>query len=805
MCHKRLRMIASCLVLLSAATFASALGIAGPDEQKVLGLALRGVYFVPNHGQWTDADVHFGLRSRGLNIAFRESALTMHLTRQTGSESRGRENALVRSLDAKFPDESGSLGSRADYEHLNLTVTFPGSNHVLPAGAKPQTAKFNYLVGGEGRGMASDVPSFGSVLYHNLYDGVDLHVTRSDEGVLKYEFHVAPGADYGQIRISYDGIESLCVDDSGDLRIATAFGTLTDRAPLVWQEIDGERTDVTARFEVRDERTYRIVVDGEVDVSRELVIDPDVEWMYYLGGSGQDYGNGVAVDSAGNALVTGETNSTDFAGRNNSYSGGQRDAFVLKVSPSGELLWMTYLGGSAGEFGQGIALDGAGNALVTGRTDSTDFTGRNNSHYGGTDAFVLKVSPSGKLLWMTYLGGSRWDYGEGIAVDSADNALVGGVTGSFDFAGRNNSHYGGFFDDAFALKVSPSGEVQWMTYLGGSRDDWGSDIAVDSSGNALLMGNTESVDFAGRNNSHHGGNEDAFALKVNPSGQVLWMTYLGGSDWDSGGGITVDSASNALVAGSTESTDFAGRNNSYYGGLDAFALKVSPSGQLLWMTYLGGSGWENGIDIAVEGAGNALVTGMTESADFAGRSNSFSGISDAFALKVSPAGQILWMAYLGGSGFDLGRGIAVDRGGNALVTGYTRSGDFAGRNNSRYGGETDAFIVKLRDSSTPRLTINATCPGGGSIQISWEGAMPGGQVAVIFARNTGSFAIPPQYPCSGTQLGLGSNQIQIAFQGGAGANGSRTIKGNAPSGACGGYMQLLDLTPCATSNVASVE
>ncbi|KKL17292.1 hypothetical protein LCGC14_2487010, partial [marine sediment metagenome] len=264
--------------------------------------------------------------------------------------------------------------------------------------------------------------------------------------------NVAPGADPAQIRIRYDGIDSLRVNDAGDLLIETAFGTLRDNAPLAWQEIDAERVNRPARFEALDRFTYRFGVDGRVDADRTLIIDPEIEWMTYLGGSGSEWGYGVAADSAGNALVSGITSSTNFEGRNNSYFGGLYDAFALKVSPSGTLQWMSYLGGSNDDRGRDIAVDGGGNALVTGSTPSTDFAGRNNSYHGGRDAFVVKVGPAGQLAWMTYLGGSLNDFGRGIAVDSAGNALVAGETLSIDFEGRNNWHHGGL-EDAFLVKL----------------------------------------------------------------------------------------------------------------------------------------------------------------------------------------------------------------------------------------------------------------------------------------------------------------------------------------------------------------
>ena len=177
-----------------------------------------------------------------------------------------------------------------------------------------------------------------------------------------------------------------------------------------------------------------------------------------------------------------------------------------------------------------------------------------------------------------------------------------------------------------------------------------------------------------------------------------------------------------------------------------------------------------------------------------------------FVVKVSASGTLQWMIYLGGSGSgsDIGIGIAVDSAGNALVTGYTQSLDFEGRNNAYHGGNGDAFVVKLHLADEPQLSIAATCPLSGPIAVSRSGATPSGRVALIFALDLGQFLVPANYHCQGTQLGLGTNQIQLVNDYAAGATGERTIDGFAGNGACGGYLQLLDLTTCGTSNVAQV-
>ncbi len=824
-----------------------------PAAAERFNLGLRGVYFVENRGQWSDATVHYGLKSRGLDVAFRESSFTMHLARpieDATNASRGRgfappRIASIDDHDLSFDETRGVEDSAPAYEHLTLTVTFPDSNPVTPRGAQEQTAKFNYFVGGEGRETASNVPSFGAVVYENLYDGIDLLVTGNDDGVMKYEFHCTPGADYAQIRIHYDGIDSLCVNEDGDLEIATTFGTLRDGAPLVWQGSSANRgkgsaprriadasqdestsrarqeaaldvaraapladtrgssnPTIPARFELIDGTTYGVTLDDPVDPTRPLIIDPDIEWMDYRGGSGAETGRHVERDAGGNFIVCGTTSSPDFEGRNNLPYGGY-DVFVMKLNPSGALVRMTYLGGSGDDHMSIFAtpcmtLDTDGNALLTGRTGSTDFAGRLNSHHGGaTDVFALKLNTSGALEWMYYLGGAARDEGHGIALDSLGNIVVTGWTGSSAFEGRLNTHYGGF--DAFVAKVDPALGVQWMLYLGGTGEqqvhDHGDAIAIDENDDILVIGSTASLDFEGRRNTFDPLFDYCpFILKVSASGQLEWMYYVQVNSFcilD----MHLTGDGNIIVTG-----------QEWLAGCCGYVMKLDPVGNVLWQTHWTGSEFQNEIlGLDVDDSGHICVTGLTDSTDLEGHLNSYhGGLSDAFVGLMSPSGQILWSYYLGGAASDFGYGIVLNDAGSALIVGSTQSTDFEGSRNA-FRGDRDAFVVQFRLVDGPQLSVGGTCPSGGPIQIEWSDATPEGQVALIFARNTGSFTIPNNRPCPGTQLGLGSNQIQLAWQGGAGQNGSRTLNASAGPAACGGYLQLLDLTTCGTSNVARIE
>ncbi|MCC6906969.1 MAG: SBBP repeat-containing protein [Phycisphaerales bacterium] len=820
----------------SLALAAGALGFQSPAAQR-LNLGLRGVYFVPNEGQWSDAGVIYGYRARGLDIAFRESSFTMHLARQISdaapTTSRGKGSAPPRidnisgeRLLLADDEIRGDEDSAPAWEHLTLAVTFPGSNEVQPVAAQPQGAKFNYFVGDDESKWASNVPSFGEVVYRNLYDGVDLHITgagargfasESDaDGVLKYEFHVAPGADWSQIRIQYDGIESLCIDEPGNLHIATTFGTLTDAAPLVWQprspgrdkgsapsRISPSNDDSTipARFELVNNTTYTITLDATVDPTQELIIDPDVEWSRYLGGESVDEGRGVAARSDGSVVAVGSTGSEIFEGQNNS-NHGDWDAFVVSADGDGRLLWMTFIGGSGHDAGFGASLEPGGAILLSGETQSADFAQRNNELHGISDAFLARLDDAGSLLRMTYVGGSNAEstYSQP-GIDRHGYIVIAGVTESPDIEGRLNDLHPGSWD-SFICQLSPSLETQWALYLGGTGGDSIFEMTLDGEGSALATGVTGSVDFDGRINSYHG-DGDPFVVKVDPEGQLLWMTYLGGSGYgdEDGNGIAVESDGTIVVCGTTESDDLEGATNSRLGYQDIYIARLKPNGTVIRSTYIGGSQGDYGYFLALDAQGNALITGETNSDDFIGRRN---GLQSGFAIlaSINRLDAVNWMIYCGGS---QGWGTAVAAGPDAAyVVGGVRVSDLEGRLNA-YGGNDDGFLLKYGPLTVPDLSVDSSCPDAGPIQLTWFNATPSAPAALLFARNSGSFSIPNNRPCPGTMLGLGAEQLQVAFTGNSDANGSRTLNATIGPNLCGGYLQLLDLTTCTTSNVARIE
>jgi hypothetical protein len=417
------------------------------------------------------------------------------------------------------------------------------SMQLVGASATPQVVGLNelpgtsnYFIGNDPSQWHTDVPNYGQVEERSVYPGVDL-VYYGNQQQLEYNFTVAPGADPGVIRMTFTGAESATLDDQGNLMLQTAGGPVVEQAPVLYQQSGGVRQSVAGHFVLEGNGQVGFSV-GSYDRSQALIIDPILSYSTYLGGSGSDSGGSIAVDSAGDAYVTGITASTNFPTAHplQATSGANNDAFVAKLNPAGSaLVYSTYLGGSDYDSADAIAVDSAGNAYVTGTTASTNFPTANPLRAtfggGGYDAFVAKLNSTGSaLVYSTYLGGSGDDLGNGIAVDSAGNAYVTGSTRSSNFPTANplQATYGGaYLGNAFVAKLNPAGSaLVYSTYLGGSGyyGDQGDGIAVDAAGDAYVTGHTSSTNLPTANPlqaTYGGGNSDAFVAKLNPAGSAL--------------------------------------------------------------------------------------------------------------------------------------------------------------------------------------------------------------------------------------------------------------------------------------------
>jgi hypothetical protein len=597
-----------------------------------------------------------------------------------------------------------SQGSAEDVLRMQLVGANPAAQAV---GLDQQAGVSNYLLGNDPGKWITNVPHFGRVAYQGVYPGINLVYYGNSQTQLEYDFDVVPGASPGAIQLAFQGAQGMAVDDQGDLVLHTAGGDVTEQAPVAYQTIGGVRQTVAVQYVPEANGQVGFAV-GAYDPSQALVIDPVLGYSTYLGGStgnaGSQEGNAIAADSSGDAYVTGFTPSTSFPTTAGAYQTTGSGAFVTKLNATGTaLVYSTYLGPGVP---YGIALDSAGDAYITGGTSSRSFPttpGAFQTTYqgfplNGENAFVTELNPSGSaLVYSTCLGGSGSDLAYAIALDSGGDAYVTGSASSTNFpttAGAFQTTLAGSAN-AFVTELNPSGSaLVYSTYLGGRARDYGTGIAVDSAGDAYLTGGTSSSNFpttAGALQTALAGTYNGFVTKVNASGTALvYSTYLGGSGHDTGAGIALDGSGNAYVTGQTSSTNFPTTAGAFLATFDSnfinntFITKLNPSGSALaYSTYLGGAYSLNGSSggIAVDSAGDAYVTGTTSSKTFPTTANAVqptngdSNGPNAFVAELNPSGSgLIYSTYLGGSGGDSGRGIAVDSAGNIYVTGQAYTG-----------------------------------------------------------------------------------------------------------------------------------
>jgi hypothetical protein len=658
------------------------------------------VAFAPNAGQ-TDEAVRYLARGAGYSFFFTDEHAVLSLVKTDGQAATGL------ALELEF------VGTSPD-ARVEARVPASGTVNQLTSSSSDST---------------SDVETYQELVYRELWPGIDM-VFRGDGGELKYEFHLDPGADPRDIRLDYDGASGLLLDSDGDLEIDTPLGVLNDARPVSYQASDGERVSVDSRYAVHgaDEGGYGFAVD-DYDHNRPLVIDPAIDFSTFVGGTGSDSGRGIDVDPAGNIFVTGQTASANYPTTVGVFDRGYNnntDVFVTKLDSSGSaVVYSTFIGGSAFDSGNGIAVDEAGAVYVAGFSGSLNYPTTPGSfdttQNGGSDAFVTKLDPTGsRLEYSTYLGGAGFSFegANGIAVDRGGSAYVTGFTGSAAFPttpGAYDTTKNGTGNDVYVTKLDPAGAaLAYSTFLGGTTSDTGNSVAVDGKGRAYVTGFTASADFPATPDAHdssHNGGNDAFVTRLDSTGSgVEYSTLLGGAGGDSGQGVAVDESGTVTwVTGSTASSDYTttplAQDRTYNGNGDAFVASFDRFSMLAYSTFLGGTASDAGSGIAVDEKGKlAHVTGSTASADYptAGLADdtSYNGGGDAFLASLKRSnGELVHSTFLGGTGNDVGIAVAVgaDRK-RAYVTGSSSSPDFPaspGAFDRSYNGAGDVFVASV--------------------------------------------------------------------------------------------------------------
>jgi hypothetical protein len=500
-----------------------------------------------------------------------------------------------------------------------LRMRLVGRNsNALVAGVAEQPGTAHYFRGEDRRGWRTNVPTFAQVHYSSVYPGIDLLYYGRD-GQLEYDFRVAPGADPSIISMDFEGATHIGIDESGDLVLDTPLGRVVHRKPLIYQMNSGGREVIEGNYVITDERVGFAV--GPYDTTEPLVIDPVLAYSTYFGGTGGLYGEqayGIASDGEDNVYVTGITRSAMFpVGQPQAV---KDDVFVVKIAPSGALVYVAIIGGNSVDSGEGIAVTADGEVAVVGFTDSTNFPTVNPIHgnKSGRDGFLVRLDTTGALTSSTYLGGSNsFDYAEAVAIDSQGNAYVTGVTKSGDFPVLDGYQPSLAGQDAFVVKVDPTGGMLYGTYLGGSKLEAAESIVVDEAGSFYVTGWTTSTNFPRVQSSRSkAAGEDVFVSQFAPDGSLAYSGYLGGNANERPYAITLDGEGGVFVGGWTNSTNFpsAVPLQGDQPGTDAFVTRLVFGDVIAFSTYLGGDDWERVLGLAVRD-GRLFVTGQTFSSD----------------------------------------------------------------------------------------------------------------------------------------------------------------------------------------------
>lgn len=645
-------------------------------------------------------------------------------------ENQGQADPHVR-----FIGTGGAF--RAWFEDNGLTlqqnqsvvrISFAGSGRSRITAGAPSGAAVNYVRGNDRAQWQGGLQALNGIHYSGMWAGIEINYAAGPDG-MSSEYVVAPGADTGSIRLQMSGTASITA--SGSLLIHGESGDVSMAAPSIYQSTGGIKTRVAGGFQMNPDGTVGFSV-GNYDhaaaltISQALVSSPSPLFSGYFGGSSQDVITAVAIDSLNNIIVAGYTSSPDLpaTGGFRSQYAGSVDAFVASFSPNGgSMNYCTYIGGSSRDQATGVAVDGARNVYVTGYTTSTNFptASPSQAHLSGSrDAFVVKLSSQGNaLIYSTYFGGTGVDSGSAISVDSTGAAFIVGDTTSTNLpaTGFAQAHLKGA-QDAFVAKLTPSGSLSFVTYLGGSGTDHGAAIHLGAVGGVFVAGYTSSTDFptVAAWQPKSGGGQDGFVVKLTPDGKTIkFSTYLGGSGGSAGApeeinAITVDGYNNIIVGGVTSSPNFpvtAGAMQTTYGGqTDGFISRFNVNGQLTQSTFVGGSSADAINGLVVDFHGTVYATGSTSSQDFPVQlpiQNVNNGLLDAFAVKLNPTlSKMTFGTYLGGSASDQGNAIAVDSETSIVVAGQTSSGDFptAGSVQSSMPSTLPSFITKIAPSFT---------------------------------------------------------------------------------------------------------
>ncbi|MBN1290687.1 MAG: SBBP repeat-containing protein [Candidatus Latescibacteria bacterium] len=681
------------------------------------------LYFSFNNGQLS-SEVTFSSHKSDCTILFTSNVTTFLLTK--GNEQQSQKDSYV---GKKVSAEQGN--TNIDMGQLTvLKRTFLNTNeHAVASGEDRLSWNTNYFFGGDPEKWVTDVPNYAAIRITDLYEGIDL-VYYGVENTLKYDLVVNPNGDIGNILFTYEGADSCRIDESGDLTVFTALGSTIEKKPYCYQVIDNKTIEREAQYSNynNEPNTFSFTVNS-YDPRYSLVIDPELVFSVFIGGSKGEEAHGIAVDDSGYIYLIGDSQSSDFPTTPGFYDEYlyERDIFICKIDPSNYLpVYSTFIYRGSGN---DIAVDENGCAYITGKAiiDYYYYYTWENFQFpttegafdttpnGQVEIFVSKINPEGnELVYSTFIGGSYDDGNSRLCIDDEGCVYITGETDSFDFPttaeALDTTHNG--VGDVFLCRINPSGSVLiFSTFLGGSKNDYIGGISVDNRNNVYITGYTYSSEFPTTVNELTKGKEilgeKIFISKLNDIGELIYSTFFGGSYGSAVADICVDNNGNAYIVGGTKINDFPTTESAYCSTLnnifynDVFATKINTTGTgLVYSTFIGGTEQDNASKIIVDSYGNAYITGLTWSDDFPVTLNAYDNSYDGddfngYICKLNQSGSdLLYSTYFGISDYDYIGNITIDKDNNLYITGATRSNNFPatyGTINDNY----DVFVCKF--------------------------------------------------------------------------------------------------------------
>jgi len=669
--------------------------------------------FTRNTGLF-NPEVKFCAHTNGFNLFFTGKEIT-YLFRQKDKTSQ---------IEAERSAESKYVKIRQRFLHANPSPEVTGEKKV------PWNT--NYLTGNDRKQWKTTIPNYEKVRIKNIYDGIDL-ICYGNKNRLKYDYVIQPGSNPEQILITYASNSKekikLSVNRQGELEINTSNGKVIERKPYAYQLIDGDKAEIDAGYEIvnPDKNIYRFAV-AQYNKAYPLIIDPEIIFSTYIGGSGIDRSSVITVDKSCNVYIAGDTESPDFPVTPDTIGetyNGNKDIFVCKVNKNGtELEYCTIIGGKNKEVGNCIAVDSSGCVFLSGSTHSPDFpvtSGAFDTDFKNSEeVYICKINPDGTgLEFSTFLSGSGTERAQDLKIDDNGTVYVAGYTKSNDFPVTEGTLHTDMVEgsNVFIAQINRTGTVLLKSAVfGGRGNDEIRDIIVDTQNNIYVAGFTMSNDFPlthGAYDDTFNGKIDIFVCKFDSSLKKMeYSTYFGGDKNDEGGFITTDRSGNVYITGKTNSRNFPSTTGEKYNGgdFDIFTAKLNEKGSgLLFSTYIGGIGDDQAMDIEMDQTGNVFIVGITNSINYPVTSttydNSFnSGDYDIILTVIdSSHAGILYSSFLGGSGSDIPRSVVLDERNNVYITGQTSSPDFPVSSDcfdDTFNGEEDAFVLKLTPFDT---------------------------------------------------------------------------------------------------------